>query len=299
MKIIKYAVMIILGLIGAQSGRGAVITWNGSSSTTFSTAGNWVGGVAPANATGTDIGRFTGTIVRHPNITGARSINGLVFESAGWVLNGAGNTLTLGGSGMIVTNTASTAYIAPNVLLSGNQSWFVDSGAAVNAAGAISGSSALTKTGAGSLTLAGTYSAGALTVSAGSLYLGADDRIADTVAVKGGGGSTIFLSGRSDTAGAFSVLTGGTTINFGGSGANNSLAFATSAGVGWLGALTILNFESGVDSLRFGTGASGLTTNQLANIKFGVGGPLAKIDSEGFVTPILPPPTMKRVIIIH
>jgi hypothetical protein len=58
-------------------------------------------------------------------------------------------------------------------------------------------------------------------------------------------------------------------IDFG-SGAS-ALVFADSHLSGWTGILSILNYTTGIDSLKLGTSASGLTADQLSQINFGPG----------------------------
>jgi len=69
-----------------------------------------------------------------------------------------------------------------------------------------------------------------------------------------------------------------------------ALSFADSSAEDWGGfALTITNFTLGVDSLRFGTSASGLTITQLGQITFaGFLNLPTLIDSQGYVAPDLP-----------
>jgi autotransporter-associated beta strand protein len=83
------------------------------------------------------------------------------------------------------------------------------------------------------------------------------------------------------------------TIDFG-NGAS-ALAFADSSAQSWLSyesafiPLHIINYTPGVDSLRFGTNASGLTKQQLGQLRFeDQGGVPAKIDANGYVTPDRP-----------
>jgi len=91
-------------------------------------------------------------------------------------------------------------------------------------------------------------------------------------------------------------------IDFG-NGAS-ALAFADSSAEDWSGfILTISNYTAGVDSLRFGTTAGGLTGTQVGLIQFPEYDNLpAQIDAQGFVTPALPvllPPVRSDVLTVE
>ncbi len=82
----------------------AEITWSGASNTTFSTAGNWVGGVAPANSLTTDTAVFGASLTANqPNLTANRSLLGIKFLSptGGWTVNGAAYKMQFGANSTI------------------------------------------------------------------------------------------------------------------------------------------------------------------------------------------------------
>ena len=153
------------------------------------------------------------------------------------------------------------------------------SGVIGNGAGA--GTVALVKAGAGTWTLSGdnTYT-GTTTVSAGTLALGAANRIADASNLVLSGG-TFATGGFGETLGTLS-LTANSTIDLG-SGVS-ALVFSASNGVAWtsLTTLNIVNFSSGTDSVRIGTSETGLLGTQLAQIS--INGFDASIDSQGFLS---------------
>jgi autotransporter-associated beta strand protein len=147
--------------------------------------------------------------------------------------------------------------------------------------GAISGTGfGLIKAGAGTLVLGGnnTYT-GATTVNAGTLALGAANRIADSSTLVLGGG-TFATGGFGETLGTLTI-NASSTIDFG-SSPGSALVFSASDGIAWTGTLTLLNFDIGTDSLKFGSADSALTSAQLNAIS--LAGYIASLDSGGFVT---------------
>lgn len=146
----------------------------------------------------------------------------------------------------------------------------------------------LTKSGAGTLTLSGdnTYT-GPTTLNTGTLALGAADRIADVSSLVMAGG-TFATNGFNETLGTL-VLTATSTIDLG-DGAS-ALLFADSSAAIWSDSvsLSFVNFTEGVDSIRIGTDANGLSEAQLSNIT--INGLAAAINSGGYLTAIPEPST--------
>lgn len=133
----------------------------------------------------------------------------------------------------------------------------------------------LAKTG-GATAIAG----GSVTVqNGGTLRLAAANQIADTVSLALGGAFN--TGGFSETLGVLS-LTAASTIDLG-AGAS-ALAFANSSGATWASSviLSFVGFTEGVDTIRFGTGAGGLTELQLSQIT--INGLAADIDANGFLS---------------
>ena len=87
----------------------ANITWDGDTSTDWSNAANWTGGVVPANNITGDAAVFSAVSpLNQPSVSGAVSVTGIDVQLAagGWSLGGAG-TLTLGDKGIDATSFAS------------------------------------------------------------------------------------------------------------------------------------------------------------------------------------------------
>lgn len=164
--------------------------------------------------------------------------------------------------------------------------------------GGISGTatSGVTKIGTGTLLLdnpglPSDYT-GPTTVVNGRLQLGRPNQIPNASKLVLNGG--IFdTGGFSDTLGALR-LGGSATIDFGTSDTVSLILGDSHLELWSAGTLNILGFNAGLDTLRFGTDANGLTTSQLAQISFD--GIAATISNMGFVQPI-PEPGVSAIIL--
>ncbi len=229
-------------------------------------------------------GNFTGTI----NLTGG------VLETARGFAEGANTT---GG-----TKTSTLAFNGGTLrALGANANWIdasIDTvslatgGGVIDTNGhdvainrAITGVGALTKNGAGTLTLGGANDfSGGLVINGGTVALGASDILAGVGGLTLAGGT--FAAGTfTDTLGALTLGAGINTITL---GAGAALAFADSSAISW-GANTLSVAGTFLDgaSIRFGDSASGLSGAQLAAIT--VNGQAVSINSLGYLTAIPEP----------
>ncbi len=284
--------------------RAADIVWDangGTGGSAWLTKENWNPDTAPSSsdtavfqdtAGSTFIGiTFSNTTNNGPGnqIVGAISLTGGEERTIRNTSNTLAGTLTLNGvSGALLSNSSTfgltldgTANSGMNVALanSGNIS-ITSSGNIIitSSIGETSGSSkGITKTGSGSgtLTLSGsnTYT-GATKIEAGTLLLGASDRISDSSNMELAGG-TFRTGGFSETVGAL-TLSASSTLDMGAIN-SNSLSFAHSASQSWMSetTLTIFNYDGLAGSgnrIFFGSSTGGLTQSQLNQISAFSGG---------------------------
>ena len=200
----------------------AVAFWDGSSDNNWSTVANWATNAAGAGTVSgapgyiTDIsfyatgaGRLTTGVL--DTDFDVNSLTYVADATADTVIGGSPNSLILEAGSGITVNTPSSATpthtISANVAMATNQSWAVESGAALTVSGNVGdlgGGNALTKGGAGTLTLSGTNTySGATTVNGGTVVIG---NVAD-----GGAASGL---GQSSAAAANLVLGNGTTLRY-------------------------------------------------------------------------------------
>ncbi|MGE4489518.1 MAG: hypothetical protein AB7E95_08250 [Kiritimatiellales bacterium] len=111
----------------------------------------------------------------------------------------------------------------------------------------------------------------------------------------GGVANTIEFNGNDNDFGQLSITdtSGNNVLDFG--DGDSVIVFDDSSSLSWASGLSIINFEDGVDSLRFGTDANGLTAAQLAQITVD-GQTGASLDSNGFL--VIPEPTTISLFVI-
>ncbi|MFM7245191.1 MAG: beta strand repeat-containing protein [Planctomycetaceae bacterium] len=229
------AVLVALSPVSmARPGLAQTAVVLGNVGTDFATGANWVGNSAPADNTTSNIASF-GTVTVQPQLAADRSVARLLFSGTTAATLSGGGTLTLGGTSSL-TNSSTTGMKTVAVPLKlPFRSTIVNSGEltlseritgltssscivtfvddSTGAGSLISGELAintLIKTGSGILTLTGSMSGtGDVTVSGGTLRLGAADRLPDgPVTVNAGG--TFDLAGWSEQIGNLSGTGAGT-----------------------------------------------------------------------------------------
>jgi autotransporter-associated beta strand protein len=237
---------------------GINITAAGTGYTTAPTAT-----VSGGTSAGTTTTTFTGNATNF-------CVGGLTMTAAGSGYTGT-PTFTFDGVSQTATATRSSVALGAASSIGGSGDMTINA--------VISGAQALTKVGAGTVTLAGinTYSGAAgTTISAGTLKLGENNALPATAVSIGAG--TLDAATFTDTTIGTLAVTGGATINLD-SGA--ALAFA-SGSPAWTGTLNITGTFVPGASLRFGTTNSGLTPAQLALISKPGGGAL-DLDANGYL----------------
>jgi autotransporter-associated beta strand protein len=235
-----------------------------------------------------------------------------VNDSVAVTISGA-HTLSIVGAGtttgITINSGAGLTTINSNLALSGSsQTMAVNNAAGLLINGSVGGTIGLTKTGSGTLTLAGTNTySGATTINAGTLNVGATGALGGTSSIVVNASGTLLLSeagspttdrinnsstmtlngGTFNTAGLSEHNLAGATVTPGigaltlsnnsiidlGAGAS-ILAFANSSAQTWSGTLSVYNWSgtaltgNGTDQIYFGTDSTGLTATQLSQIAF-------------------------------
>lgn len=175
-----------------------------------------------------------------------------------------------------IRSTASTSIV--------QQEWAINDSPATDVDVRLSGSTkdyvntTFVKKLAGTLEVTGKINFGHIKIQGGILQIGSDgDNIADATDVELVG-ATLATGGHDETMGSL-IMTDGGTIHFSNLASSN-IAFADSSASAWSGTLTVVNFRSSGDQLRFGTDANGLSSVQLNQMS--INGKEVKLDALGY-----------------
>jgi autotransporter-associated beta strand protein len=192
------------------------------------------------------------------NEAGNNTIGGKIIMTAG-----GGNTVVQSNAGMLNVDASVTANTTARVFTLQGAGNGTVSGVISNGTG--SNTVAVAKNGTGTWTLTGanTYT-GLTTINAGTLALGASDRIANTSNLVLGGGA-FSTGGFNETVGTL-TLTNNTVATIDLGGGTSVLKFSSLAA--GTGTVSVTNWSRGSDQLFIGSTAA-LTADQLAQIKFG------------------------------
>ncbi len=300
---------IILLILSAQYFHAAIIEWN-NTGTDYATGSDWVGGVAPANSTTTDIAAFgsMGAGAMDPNLAAARSVGGVSFLSGAFAYTFSGAILTVGSSG-ISDAAANVETFSNTIRASINQTWTSAASASLvlNGSVDINGTAAtgrtLTLAGAGAFTFNGVIqnsfagSTGNLTYNGtGSLALANTNTYTGNTVISNGsvtaskdgalGGGNVSLTGGA----VILTLQGGASNNY--IADNRNLSIVTGSG-------TVLLNYSGNDTIN------GLTINGVAQaagvygaVGSGAANENAAFSGMGFitVTTLIPEPATYMLI---
>jgi autotransporter-associated beta strand protein len=292
--------------------------WKGDASNLWSGA-NWSpdasGATSSSLATGADVVfSTTGAVPQRQNtvLDIDATISSLTVNDSVAVTISGSHTLSINGTGptaITINSGAGLTTIDSNLVLGGSsQTVEVNNAAGLLINGSVGGTIGLTKTGSGTLILAGTNTyTGTTTINAGTLSAGAPGALGGTSSIVVNQGGTLLFSasgspttdrindssamtlngGTFDTAGLSEhglagstvtpgmgavTLSGNSIIDLGGGA--SVIAFADSSAQTWTGTLSIYNWSgtagtgNGTDQLYFGTDATGLTATQLGQIAF-------------------------------
>ncbi|MEO8204682.1 MAG: hypothetical protein ABI615_00780 [Chthoniobacterales bacterium] len=283
------------------------------------------------------VGSLTISDNNNYTVTGNRlTMDASGSNNASITVSGSGSPLiqssiTLNDNTYFTQNGTGTFTVSGSITTNGKSLTTNGSGNTV-LSGTISSGGGFTKSGSGTTTLSGTannnfsnvtVSGGTLNLdktdgknaiggtgtttvnvnSAGTLVLGGNNQIANTVnmILNGGTFSTGATTGYNETLGTL-TLNDCSTIDLG-TGSHN-LVFANSSSLDWDGTLTITGWVGTAASIQggtqgsifFGSNSSGLSSNQLCNIDFTGFGHGAMLLSTGELVPLSAVPEAKVVM---
>lgn len=263
-------------------------TWTGGTSTTWSAAGNWDGGVPGNNSLAT----FDSNTANDPNLTANATVGQLLFTTGADAETFTGSSLTLRGvSGVGIDNQSGVIQAFDNTLLVGlAQSWNADSGSLVFADVTLNntltltgsagfafdgtltnngGNRTLVNNATGSVTLSGNVRLSNNNTARALTFGGTGDTLVSGNIVNGGtgagrivktGAGTLTLSGAN-------TYTGTTTLGTSGGASGGTLRLgaadnlSNAATTVYAGTLDLNGFNDTIGALRLGGGAAGTSAS--------------------------------------
>lgn len=208
------ALSLLLLIVGTSARAQTTTAWNGSSNSTWSTAGNWAGSVLPSS---TVSALFNSTFSNQPQLTSNQATQGI------WLATGVGQDVTIGKDGSartltITGNATLNGQFNAGILLddSGNHSLTLGDASAGNYIINTTTSTGFYVNNAGTLTLTGLSNLGI--GNGNTLTLGGNNTSGKIVISKGIAASTGAIV--VNTAGSVTInnqtsYTGGTTLTAG------------------------------------------------------------------------------------
>ena len=215
--------------VGSLAGSGTVSLGAGTLTTGLNGTSTTYSGVLAGTGAVTKLGAGTFTLSGVNTFTGALNVQAgtLGFGSANRLTGGNAVTLSPGASLLLNNNSQTLGSLSGtgNVTLGSGTLTTGTNGGSTAYGGVISGTGGLAKSGTGVLTLTGanTYT-GATTVNAGTLQLGAAERLSNSSALNVLAGATFDLNGSNETVAS---IAGAGAIQLGAAGATLATAGTT------------------------------------------------------------------------
>jgi len=274
-----FAAAVAFAFLAAPSAHAQnTLTWNGSTSITWTTATNWDGGVAPSNSLTGNITRFNQASYSFaPTLTNNTSIAGFLFDAGNTgsltlLTGGVANRANIGASG-IMMNSGSGAVIigggtSQGLDLGADQVWTNNSGSLLN----VRTISNMSNSTAYTLTLNGSGSGGIL-IGVGGIINGGSVGTISIVNSYGGGVTTIngpntFTGGVKQNSGTLSLGsngalgTGALTINGGTIDVTAARTTTNNNAQNWNGNFTF----NGTNTWDTGTGAVTMNASRTVTV---------------------------------
>jgi autotransporter-associated beta strand protein len=189
----RWLVLALAGALGFQTEGGAATVSKTNNAANLNLGSSWVGNTPPGSG---DIAQWSSVVTGANTVGLGADLNwsGIKIAAPGGpVTLNAGNTLTLGGSGVDLSTATQDLTANCDLALGASQSWSVASGRSFTVGGGVSGTASLTLPGSGTVTFnGGSYSFGTSAVGNNALALNGG-----TLVMAGG---TMNLAGNGDDA---------------------------------------------------------------------------------------------------